>query len=336
MRRSSLYMGLLRTLLLAAVSLSTGSCSLFDEGDSCHIGMDLKLVYDYNMKFADAFSSEVRKAHVYVYDESGKLVLSKTADFNQTDDGTGSGTINVDELQPGVKYDFVVWATGESRGDSYDFGTAETEAQLTARLKRMDATVSDDITPLFHGRIESQSFAKKYGTTQTITIPLTKDTKNIKLLLQQQSDNSTLSADDFTMEITDDNGLLNYDNSLMTDETITYKPWTVTAGVAGTDDADTQTSVLMAEFSVNRLVKEGHSPLLTVRKKSGEKVLSIPLIDYALLVKGHYNQDMDAQEYLDRQDTYDMTFFLDEDKKWIDVSIIINSWRVVLSEEDLK
>lgn len=336
MRQRTLCMGLLKSLLLAVACLSAGSCSLFDDGDGCHIGMNLNIVYDYNMKFADALNSEVRTAHVYVYDESGRLVLSKTADFEPSDDGMGCGTINVDELQPEVKYDFVVWATGKSRGGSYDFGPSETERQLTAKLKRADATISDDITPLFHGRVEGQSFAKKYGTTQAITIPLTKDTKNIKLVLQQQSGGSALSEDDFSMEITDDNGFLGYDNSLLADEAITYKPWIVTAGEAGTADDDTKASVLVAEFSVNRLVKEGHSPLLTVRKKSGGKVLSIPLIDYALLVKGHYNQDMDDQEYLDRQDTFDMTFFLDEDKNWINVSIIINSWRVVLSEQDLK
>ena len=66
----------------------------------------------------------------------------------------------------------------------------------------------------------------------------------------------------------------------------------------------------------------------------GEKVLSIPLIDYALLVKGHYNRNMDNQEYLDRQDEYNMTFFLDEGE-WMSSVILINSWRVVINEEDI-
>ena len=67
----------------------------------------------------------------------------------------------------------------------------------------------------------------------------------------------------------------------------------------------------------------------------GETVLSIPLIDYALLIKGYYNRDMSDQEYLDRQDEYNLTFFLDENNHWISSSIIINSWRVVLSETEL-
>ena len=67
----------------------------------------------------------------------------------------------------------------------------------------------------------------------------------------------------------------------------------------------------------------------------GRKVFSIPLIDYALLVKGYYNRSMDDQEYLDRQDEYNMTFFLDEDDRWVNSFIYINSWKVVLQDSDL-
>jgi hypothetical protein len=55
------------------------------------------------------------------------------------------------------------------------------------------------------------------------------------------------------------------------------------------------------------------------------------LVDYALLVKGNYNKAMSNQEYLDRQDEYSMTFFLDESGDWISSSIIVNSWRIVLN-----
>jgi hypothetical protein len=78
-----------------------------------------------------------------------------------------------------------------------------------------------------------------------------------------------------------------------------------------------------------------NNPILTITNDKGEKVLSIPLIDYALLVKGHYNRNMDNQEYLDRQDEYNMTFFLDENDHWVDSFIYINSWKVVLNNADL-
>lgn len=44
---------------------------------------------------------------------------------------------------------------------------------------------------------------------------------------------------------------------------------------------------------------------------------------------------MTAQEFLDREDEYSMTFFLDANKKWISTSILIHSWRIVLDDVEL-
>jgi hypothetical protein len=45
---------------------------------------------------------------------------------------------------------------------------------------------------------------------------------------------------------------------------------------------------------------------------------------------------MTDQEYLDRQDDFTFTFFLDSDMRWLDASIIINSWTVVVREKELE
>lgn len=94
-------------------------------------------------------------------------------------------------------------------------------------------------------------------------------------------------------------------------------------------------SAAIAELTVPRLVKGQETRLTVTNRETGETVFSIPLIDYALLVKGFYNRDMDDQEYLDRQDEYDMVFFLDEGDRWLDTYIYINSWKVVLQNTGL-
>ena len=79
----------------------------------------------------------------------------------------------------------------------------------------------------------------------------------------------------------------------------------------------------------------GESPVLHIKnRETGEDVFRIPVADYALLVKGHYRENMSDQEYLDRQDEYTMTFFLDEGE-WVSSFIYINSWRVVLNDTGL-
>ena len=123
---------------------------------------------------------------------------------------------------------------------------------------------------------------------------------------------------------------------------LTYEPWSVTTGTAdvapdyGTNATRAnQVSVAIAEFTINRMI-DGQSPILTIYNlEENEPVLSIPVADYALLVKGYYNSNMSNQEYLDRQDEYNMTFFLDEDGDWLSASIIVNSWRVVLNNDTL-
>ena len=80
---------------------------------------------------------------------------------------------------------------------------------------------------------------------------------------------------------------------------------------------------------------KGHDMRVNVYNRDGETVVSVPLIDYALLVKGKYSRELTDQEYLDYQDEYSMVFFLDERDRWIDSYIYINSWRVVLQDTDL-
>ena len=90
----------------------------------------------------------------------------------------------------------------------------------------------------------------------------------------------------------------------------------------------------VAELTTARLVKD-EKPRLTITNDRGETVVSIPLADYLLMVKGYYGREMDDQEYLDRQDEYSLTFFLDQNYTWDDTRIIINSWAVVLNNGEV-
>ena len=208
--------------------------------------------------------------------------------------------------------------------------------RIYSRAADGTAEVHSDLRPLFHGQVQRQSFSRA-ATTQVATVRLTKNTNNIRIVLQHLS-GEAVDVDNFTFTIEDENGFMNYDNKLLDDEPLTYYAWHTDSGTAEMDESGARTttsvSVAVAELTVGRLVME-NKPILTITNKEGEKVLSIPLIDYALLVKGYYNREMTDQEYLDRQDQYNMTFFLDENDQWASSSIIINSWKVVLDNVDL-
>ena len=114
------------------------------------------------------------------------------------------------------------------------------------------------------------------------------------------------------------------------DGTLTYMPYYQAQGSAdieGTASED-QLNMAVAELSTGRLMADSDVRLTISNRQTGETVLSIPLIDYLELCKTVANYDMPLQEYLDREDTYTMTFFLDTNNAWINTQVIINNWIV--------
>ena len=332
------------SFLLAFLGMATTSCSniLDEEMEDCSVEYRVKFKYDHNMKFADAFANEVRSVTLYAFDKDGKFVYQRTEQGDML--GEEDYTMPV-EVNPG-DYRFVTWAGLEGE-ESFSVPVltqgVSTIDELTCRMNRINvradgtAVVNEDLKPLWHGEVTEHSFTSRAAMQQVLTIPLVKNTNNVRIVLQHLS-GSAVEVDKFTFTITDENGLMNYDNSLLADEPLTYYAWRKDDGVADMDSdgsrAQTAIGVAIAELTVGRLVLE-NNPILTVTNDKGEKVLSIPLIDYALLVKGHYNREMSDQEYLDRQDEYNMTFFLDENGHWASSTIIINDWQIVLNDADL-
>ena len=325
------------------VALSTSSCKegfIYEGEGDCGTYYNIEFKYDYNMKYADAFAKEIKSVALYVFDSENKLVEAIIE--NDAEKLAADGFSIPLELESG-KYELVAWA-GLMDEESFDLltdvevGKTKREELQVALKTTAEAVVDKDLKPLYHGAM-TLDYSSEPGTFNQ-TMSLVKDTNVVRVMLQQMSDG--LVAEKFRYEITADNGLLDWDNSVIANKMLTYKPWSVVSGTAdvapdyGTNAtrAD-QVSVVVAEFTTSRLI-DGESPVLTIYNiEEDEVVLSIPIADYALLVKGNYNAAMSNQEYLDRQDEYSMTFFLDEDGDWLSASIIVNSWRVVLSNDIL-
>lgn len=334
------------TLLASMASLTSCDSLVYkDEGD-CDVIYRLNFRYDMNMKFADAFPHEVKSVKLYAFTPDGKLVWQTSESGERL---AADGYNIVLPLQPG-DYKLMAWC-GLDNGESFtvpQIAEGDTRETLHCRLNRSyadegHAISTDDLHPLFHGTLEVSLPSNDDGGEYSYTMPLTKDTNVFRVVLQHLS-GKDIDVNDFTFRIEDENGWLHHDNSLRDDEPITYHAWSTYSGSAGVDvesgRAITDVKVAVAELTVSRLVMRDWTtksrPMLIIRKADdNELVASIPVIDYALLVKGNYNREMSDQEYLDRQDEYNMTFFLDDNQHWLATTIIINSWRVVLNPTDL-
>ncbi len=330
-------------LMLATlfVAISTSSCKegfIYEGEGDCGTYYNIEFKYDYNLKYADAFSQEVKSLSLFVFDQNDTLVKSFV---EQDSERLSAEDYSIALELESDKYELVAWA-GLMNEESFDLlanieeGVTKRE-ELQVALKNNEGVVANDLLPLYHGAM-TLDYTSEPGT-YTETMSLVKDTNVVRIVLQQMSDG--VVADKFRYEITADNGLLNHNNEVVANGMLTYKPWSVTSGSAdvapdyGTSSVTRgdQVSVAVAEFTISRMI-DGQSPVLTIWNiEENEPVLSIPVADYALLVKGYYNSSMSNQEYLDRQDEYNMTFFLDEDGDWLSASIIVNSWRVVLNND---
>ncbi len=327
-------------LTLAFACLALCGCDgggIYDYEGDCNAYYKVRFRYDYNMKYANAFAHEVNSITLYLIDHSGKVVWQRTEQGEALADENYAMDV---EVEPG-NYHLLAWGGTVDKG-SFEIPETTVGTDLTCTLNRRrsadgSAFVDQDIDRLFHGWLASQEFVSTEGV-YTYTVPLVKNTNNIRLVLQHIS-GEPVNKDKFLFTITDSNGRMDWDNSLLPDDEITYYAWHVEDVEAEIEPrssrATTAYGAAIAEFTIPRMVV-GQEPRLTVTNiVSGETVFSIPLIDYATLVKGYYNREMSDQEYLDRQDEFNMVFFLDEGDRWFDAYIYINSWKVVLQNTDL-
>lgn len=335
-------------LSVLAMTAILSSCNLVKDDTDCVASYNIvTFEYSHNMKFADAFNSEVKYVSLLAFDSNTGLLTKR---IDATKEQLGQSNQLPLELEPG-SYDLLVWAGEHFK--SFDIPEGETGvstlAQFRCYMRRQSengsAHVKDDLAPLFHGFAHLDLPYASPSKPNYVNIPLKKNTNVVRLVLQHISGDPVKDTD-YTFSITDNNGHMEFDNSLLPDETITYHPWYTHSGSVDintnpTDAPDNATSTMAiptsrsafsasrAEFTVGRLHLDNNPRLRAVHKESGKVVFDININDYALLVKGFYHTSISDQEYLDRQDEYNMTFFLDEGNRWFSSCIIINDWRII-------
>lgn len=347
--------------MVAVSALTACDSAIYDDEGDCDIHYRLQFRFDYNLMWADAFSHHVHSVAVYAFHPDGTFAWQRReSGLHLAADGY---TMSLDGVEPG-QYRLIAWCGMDNsflgtEPESFTLpelvpGESD-ERELQCRMERIreadgSASSRSDLWPLFHGTVADVEIIdpnslEADGQTVVYTCNLMKDTNRVRVILQQLSGDD-LDVNNFTFRITSDNGHMAHDNEVLDDETITYHPWNTESGVAGVgqpglaapgragEPGFTPVRVAIADLTVARLIY-GRPMTLTVTNTQQETVASIPLVDYAVLVKGNYDEPMDEQEYLDREDTYTLTFFLDRDQKWAGVSLYINSWRVVLKDFDI-
>lgn len=330
---------LLLLTVLAGAMVSCDSVLDYEQGD-CTVEYRVRFKYDYNMKFANAFANEVKRVTLYAFDENGQFITLATeeGDILKSDDYSMKVDIN-----PG-NYHLIAWAGLNDESFAIPLLTPGVSNidDLTVKTNRIVQTrangenenlVSKQLSPLWHGE-SVQAFTRSSGRENIITINLVKDTNTLRIILHQM-DGVEIDIDKFDFSIYDDNGWMNYDNTLLKDNLLTYKPYSKSSGTTTrtTESGDnTPISVAVAQLSIARLIAEKNPILRITNKETGKVAIQLSLIEYIKLLRMDEYSNMTNQEYLDRQDEYSMTFFLDKDMSWLQTTIIINGWTIRINE----
>ena len=341
MKRLARIPGLKIWTLLLLFAGSLASCNVLTEEDQ-DCALYVRFKYDMNMNFADAFQNAVNSVTLYAF-KDGVLAYQRTEEGELLKQNGYRMRIDEIPYREKHKYDYITWA-GEPDNESFTIPVLtvgkSTKEDLFCQLNRAgNGVVSTDLEDLFHGMTNGQDYSRSASSAagDEVVIPLTKNTNNIRIVLQHLS-GKPVDVNKLNFTITDKKGLMNYDNMLLGEDVITYKAWHKAQGSAGIGEQQegviTEVNLALADLTVARLMAD-EEPILVVTNDEEEMVIRIPLVDYALLYKRLRYEDMPDQEFLDRQDEYNMTFFLDENYRWINQFIYINSWKVVLQESEL-
>ena len=334
---------------VASIGLAFSSCErIYEDLDPCPHGVSLRFIYDYNMEYANAFPKQVDCLTLYIYDDKGNYVDTKTVTGTELQDENYRMKLNLEK----GNYHFVAY--GGLACDEKTFsvvqepasGSKYTDLRVEMDKSRVTATVPKDrkLHDIFWGEL-SLATADLYSEG---TVEMMKNTNNIRIVLQQL-EGGTVNADDFDFEITDNNSLFNYDNDLLTGgiPTVTYTPWTKGQAQTGVTHTGSQATpipveVAYAELSTSRLMKKNNPHLVVKRRKENKSnkdgkddvVINIPLNEYLLLTCSEYYK-MGDQEYLDRESRWTLFFFLQENGNWWNVKIVVNDWVVRINDVEL-
>lgn len=176
------------------------------------------------------------------------------------------------------------------------------------------------------------------------TASLIRDTNNIVLSLEHLS--GEFNLDQIGIEMTDNNGTMLHDNKIdNSDEVITYTPWRMANGSleqgvytkAGFDINDSENKdghyadFITSEISTARMTTDHDKVIRIYYKDTDQTVFSIPVNKWIEALRSAKYRDMNMQEFLDRENDFELMVFLQDDGRggWVAVSVVINGWHII-------
>lgn len=323
-------------IVLPMTGLLSCDNAIYEKLEPCRSGIDVRFIFDYNMLFANAFYSQVDCLTLFVYDSDYKYVttLTETSSAALADENYKM-TLNL----PAGEYNLLAYGGMGCSNSSFYFSSAPVEGadmssiQVEMNSDCIGADPGIDLHGLFYGALKVNVPEPQSNTFSLVTLPMMRDTHNIRILLQHV-DGTPVNYEDFEITIAGaDNFKFDFENNLIpSGVSSAIYPWKSGNVYAGLNPDGSEATLAFAEFSTSRLTPNSDMKLEIIGNPNEPAVVSIPLVNYLLLLKSEKYARMQSQEYLDRELSWDMIFFLDSDNTWMKTHILINNWVVRLND----
>lgn len=317
--------GIVTAMIIALCTLS--SC-IYDGREDCVLSVHFK--YIHNVKNADAFPEEVRSVDLYIFD-SNKFFLRR---YSTSSESFGQDyAMHLPSLEAGT-YFFVALGRNRILDDtSLEFEYSDLTPgvsvmdDLTMRLGRVENKCDTDIAALYDG----VATATLKDGSQRVDIELKKLTNKYRIIILPYDGDSDLKASDFDFRIEADGGWLDHEGGKFCEDTLAWLPFRV---ASTSSKASEVSSAVVADLSSSRLWRDEKSYLIIGDGKGGEYLrINLP---WFLSLQGiaEHRSEWSDQEYLDRQDFYSITFFIDGGL-FVKSRIIVNGWVLSLTDVSL-
>ena len=369
------FLSILLVTMLTATLMP--SCTLLEENlPECTAHMRLHFKYDYNMQRADMFHDHVGMVRLFAVDHETDLVIKDTIISNRDNNdiikfsGDRYFTVTLDDLPFDREYKFLAIALqrpyDELEGEAYARGYDHFHGLFPAigqneHLLRMNLTHS--ALPDQNGRyhvtapscgldtlwvghtIKALNWEDKPFLLVEDTISMVRDTKYLNIALHNLDDDAraAISHEDYEVLITDNNGLIEWDNALIPDADLIYTPHASWTTEALDENEDVNSRAARYELSFSRLVinknndPRNNARLRIIRRSDRETVVDIDLAYYLAAGRNAYAwAQYGEQEYLDREYHYSLDFFLRGDRwDYLKLGVNIMPWAIRIQREVL-
>lgn len=177
----------------------------------------------------------------------------------------------------------------------------------------------------------------------TLTLSLIRNTNHLHVSLHEIDAPGDVKADDYEVYIQDANGHMDWQNTILADQPLTYRPY----AQRDQDMTDAGVGGITAHWDMmfNRIIfhdsADDDAKLFIIRKSDGMTVakLSLPrILAYSRIAHDYYG--LTQQGYLDREYNYNLSFYLkngkwEETEIWINTEVNVLSWAVRAQDVNL-